>query len=222
MSFKRKPVEEHENHERWLVSYADFITLLFAFFVVMYATSNSDLTKQKKFESSLKESMKLDSPTNHSRINVSVGVAQTSKMGGVPISESLAANQAVPQTDLEDFVDTFFNSNEPRIQSLKSKIKISSDSRGVSIDVARQDVIQTQNPTALKIFGFLFKKADAQIQIISEIPKGEQKNYAQQVFTLREQLLQISGLQEQRVLITFLENPAKSIDTSSIRFTIIR
>jgi len=31
--------EEHENIERWLVSYADFITLLFAFFVVMYAIS---------------------------------------------------------------------------------------------------------------------------------------------------------------------------------------
>ncbi|HRE16841.1 MAG TPA: flagellar motor protein MotB, partial [Rhodocyclaceae bacterium] len=33
-------MEEHENHERWLVSYADFITLLFAFFVVMYAISS--------------------------------------------------------------------------------------------------------------------------------------------------------------------------------------
>jgi chemotaxis protein MotB len=31
--------EPHENHERWLISYADFITLLFAFFVVMYAIS---------------------------------------------------------------------------------------------------------------------------------------------------------------------------------------
>ena len=36
---RRKSHEEHENHERWLVSYADFITLLFAFFVVMYAIS---------------------------------------------------------------------------------------------------------------------------------------------------------------------------------------
>lgn len=36
---RKKKEEEHENHERWLVSYADFITLLFAFFVVMYSVS---------------------------------------------------------------------------------------------------------------------------------------------------------------------------------------
>ena len=43
---KRKPhEEEHENHERWLVSYADFITLLFAFFVVMYSVSRVDNKK---------------------------------------------------------------------------------------------------------------------------------------------------------------------------------
>ena len=38
---KKKHVE-HVNHERWLVSYADFITLLFAFFVVLYASSQVD------------------------------------------------------------------------------------------------------------------------------------------------------------------------------------
>ncbi|MDX2462962.1 MAG: flagellar motor protein MotD [Porticoccus sp.] len=37
---RRSQHEEHENHERWLVSYADFITLLFAFFVVMYSISS--------------------------------------------------------------------------------------------------------------------------------------------------------------------------------------
>ena len=41
MAIKRKP-PQHENHERWLVSYADFITLLFAFFVVMFASSQTD------------------------------------------------------------------------------------------------------------------------------------------------------------------------------------
>jgi chemotaxis protein MotB len=42
----RKKRHEHVNHERWLVSYADFITLLFAFFVVLFASSQSDKKKQ--------------------------------------------------------------------------------------------------------------------------------------------------------------------------------
>jgi chemotaxis protein MotB len=37
---RRQFEEEPDNHERWLISYADFITLLFAFFVVMYAISS--------------------------------------------------------------------------------------------------------------------------------------------------------------------------------------
>lgn len=46
MSKKKHP--EHVNHERWLVSYADFITLLFAFFVVLFASGQSDKRKTIK------------------------------------------------------------------------------------------------------------------------------------------------------------------------------
>jgi chemotaxis protein MotB len=46
---------EHVNHERWLVSYADFITLLFAFFVVMFAVSQVDSKKLGRFTESFKE-----------------------------------------------------------------------------------------------------------------------------------------------------------------------
>ncbi|MEJ2344749.1 MAG: flagellar motor protein MotD [Gammaproteobacteria bacterium] len=52
MARKKKP-EEHENHERWLVSYADFITLLFAFFVVMYAVSSVNEGKYRVLSESL-------------------------------------------------------------------------------------------------------------------------------------------------------------------------
>ncbi|MFZ1547677.1 MAG: flagellar motor protein MotD [Candidatus Nitrotoga sp.] len=44
---------EHENHDRWLISYADFITLLFAFFVVMYAISSVNESKYQIFSASL-------------------------------------------------------------------------------------------------------------------------------------------------------------------------
>ena len=46
--------EAHVNHERWLVSYADFITLLFAFFVVMFSVSQVDERKLGRFSESVK------------------------------------------------------------------------------------------------------------------------------------------------------------------------
>jgi chemotaxis protein MotB len=50
---RKKRHEEHENHERWLVSYADFITLLFAFFVVMYSVSSINEGKYRVLSSTL-------------------------------------------------------------------------------------------------------------------------------------------------------------------------
>lgn len=57
MARKKRP-EEHENHERWLVSYADFITLLFAFFVVMYAISSLNEGKYRVLSDSLVDAFK--------------------------------------------------------------------------------------------------------------------------------------------------------------------
>ena len=50
---RKKKHEEHENHERWLVSYADFITLLFAFFVVMYSMSSVNEGKYRVLSDSM-------------------------------------------------------------------------------------------------------------------------------------------------------------------------
>lgn len=46
---------EHVNHERWLVSYADFITLLFATFTALYALSKADASKSKAVADGLRE-----------------------------------------------------------------------------------------------------------------------------------------------------------------------
>lgn len=46
-----------ENHERWLVSYADFITLLFAFFVVMFASNQTDKAHAKAVSEAIKKAL---------------------------------------------------------------------------------------------------------------------------------------------------------------------
>ena len=53
----RRKTPAHANHERWLVSYADFITLLFAFFVVMFASTQSDKNKAKDVSDSVRQAL---------------------------------------------------------------------------------------------------------------------------------------------------------------------
>lgn len=60
---RRRPEEEHVNHERWVISYADFITLLFAFFVVMYSISSVNDGKYRVLSDSLVEAFQNSSKT---------------------------------------------------------------------------------------------------------------------------------------------------------------
>src|SRR5690606_5104507 len=59
---RRKPVEVHVNHERWLVSYADFITLLFAFFVVMYSISQVNQSKYEALSETFEQAFNSSKP----------------------------------------------------------------------------------------------------------------------------------------------------------------
>jgi len=60
MGRRKKKQEEHENLERWLVSYADFMTLLFAFFVVMYSISSVNEGKYRVLSDSLSDTFQKD------------------------------------------------------------------------------------------------------------------------------------------------------------------
>lgn len=53
MRRRRQPQDDLHNKERWLISYADFITLLFAFFVVMYSVSSVNEGKYKVLSETL-------------------------------------------------------------------------------------------------------------------------------------------------------------------------
>ena len=69
----KKKHEEHENHERWLVSYADFITLLFAFFVVMYSVSSVNEGKYRTVSDSIKAALNPVNSIPSSRLPFSIG-----------------------------------------------------------------------------------------------------------------------------------------------------
>ena len=50
---KRELEEEHENHERWMVTYADMVTLLMVLFIVMFAMGQVDESKYVQLKASL-------------------------------------------------------------------------------------------------------------------------------------------------------------------------
>lgn len=65
---RKKQPEEHENLERWLVSYSDFMTLLFATFVVLYALAQSDVNSFKSIEDALRRAFTQNIFDNQSHI----------------------------------------------------------------------------------------------------------------------------------------------------------
>jgi chemotaxis protein MotB len=68
---RQKKHEKEANHERWLVSYADFITLLFAVFVTLYAMSQTDKRKVEALVASMKESFgHVKTGASSERVNV--------------------------------------------------------------------------------------------------------------------------------------------------------
>jgi chemotaxis protein MotB len=109
MARRRRVEEEHENHERWLVSYADFITLLFAFFVVMYAISTLNEGKYRVLSDALVMAFR------HDR----VVTAQVSGMA--PINRTTATPALPPR--VVQRADPLRREQERRLLDLAGRIK---------------------------------------------------------------------------------------------------
>ena len=91
---RKKKQPEHVNHERWLVSYADFITLLFATFTALFAMSNADLKKMAAASVSIKKAFRGGggSGTSSSPIVFSEG--------GQSLDSTLIVNIAPPLSEM--------------------------------------------------------------------------------------------------------------------------
>lgn len=99
MARKRRH-QEPENHERWLVSYADFITLLFAFFVVMYAISSVNEGKYRVLTETLDEAFTQRlADRGGDPVGVETGGAIIAKPEPIVLSPESADQSAIDQQD---------------------------------------------------------------------------------------------------------------------------
>jgi chemotaxis protein MotB len=136
---RRKKHEEHANHERWLVSYADFITLLFAFFVVMFATSQTDKNKAQAVSDSVKKALEGESFASVVKVilggtidHTGQGNAQKKGPGGAkPNAKSVDQKPQPLVMELMPSLDVLTKQLAPEIKS--GKLQISMVPRGLAI-----------------------------------------------------------------------------------------
>ncbi len=133
MARRRKYEEEHDNHERWLVSYADFITLLFAFFVVMYALSTVNEGKYRVLSDSMVSAFRNIQANSSTQIPIVVAP---------PIALAQKPSQATRQQDVEKQVrrDKMRNVAKELLEVMaplieQGKVRVIETSRGVTIEI---------------------------------------------------------------------------------------
>jgi chemotaxis protein MotB len=85
--------EGHENAERWLLTYADLITLLMVFFVVLYSMSSADSSKWKQISAALTQAFNVDVLKGQTGTSID----DSSAAAAAPPIDSLISNQQVPQ-----------------------------------------------------------------------------------------------------------------------------
>jgi chemotaxis protein MotB len=122
--------DKDHSSERWLVSYADFITLMFAFFAVLYATSQKDMEKSKELQESIKRYLIKAGAFGDSGPQISQGVK-----GNTPIEPPIQSfNPSKPESvRLLDEAETFVEENLSEADRKKYISDITSDDWGVRI-----------------------------------------------------------------------------------------
>jgi chemotaxis protein MotB len=133
---KRHKPAAHENHERWMVSYADFITLLFAFFVVMFSTAQADKKKAKAVSDSVRQALE------HGQMSATIsavlgrGKPQPGKAPAAEPSEDPPPAATPPAERPADLVQSLAVLERQLEQELKSgKVKVKLEGRGLVISL---------------------------------------------------------------------------------------
>lgn len=179
---RRQKQEEHENHERWLVSYADFITLLFAFFVVMYAISSVNEGKYRVMSDSIVEAFK-NTPTSEKIIYIPAPAPQKAESGKIEMQPIPTVKPQTPAADTTQQIEkqqrrenmkavagNLLNVMEPLVKG--GQVKVTESNRGISIEInasllfaPAQAVLNKESIQVLTAVGKVLANDTHQVQI---------------------------------------------------------
>lgn len=171
---RKKPIEEHENLERWLVSYADFITLLFAFFVVMYAISSVNEGKYRVMSDSLINAFKEPQSTDK-LIEKNTKHDEILSGTGKPIGKSVPQPQQTPERQkaaesMKKVAKSVLQAMQPLIQN--GQVRVTQSPRGITVEInasvlfkSGEAVLQPQSTEALSAVAQVLTQVDNPIQV---------------------------------------------------------
>ncbi|MDQ1732218.1 MAG: chemotaxis protein MotB [Pseudonocardiales bacterium] len=160
----RQHAEEHENHERWMVTYADMLTLLLVLFIVLYAISQVNTSKFDELKSGLASAFKNGQPsvlTAGSGIvggesmsaqqqigpkNPIIGQSQSKQSGGSATALADAAQREVDQfSQIEKSIKASL-----RARGLDGTAMFTVDERGLVVTVLTDELVFAGNSAELE------------------------------------------------------------------------
>ena len=158
--------EDGDNHERWLISYADFITLLFAFFVVMYAISVVNEGKYKVFAMSLDAAF----AGKDTVVVVVPGPAQPMTTLPNPLARKRDAALRREREAMKKLAQELSATLAPLVK--EGKVRVTQNSLGVTVEINAsvlfdpgQARLTRESDKALRALGVLLKNDSHAVQV---------------------------------------------------------
>lgn len=132
---RKQKIDEHvDNHERWLVSYADFITLLFAFFIVMYAVSSVNEGKYRVLSSSLVSAFKNDNSTPPQSTEFSpISIQQSNQADSIKLIDNTGIMRTKKQEKMKSMAKNILHALEPLVKD--GQVRVTQSSLGITVEI---------------------------------------------------------------------------------------
>lgn len=171
---RRRRQEVHVNQERWLISYADFITLLFAFFVVMYSISQVNDSKYRVLSDTFIEAFNqpTDAQTNsepQDNLSPSTAIIAPIDMGQTAVEPVSGEQSSAVRTDVE-------------MQGVDEPLKTSDELAQIS-DLVAEKFAQLINDQLIQISSNeLWLQIELKDSILFSSGSADTSNQAQMIF----------------------------------------